>query len=64
MNFLCTLREAVTVLTSLSSGIGSGIESISLSFHTGFRLLFTTFVFIVCTGEKKEPRVMKQKGFA
>jgi hypothetical protein len=55
MNFLCTLREAVTVLTSLSSGIGSGIESISLSFHTGFRLLFTTFVFIVCTGEKKEP---------
>lgn len=41
------------ILTNLSSGMGSGIESISLSFHTGFRLLFITFVFIDYKGEKR-----------
>jgi hypothetical protein len=33
-------------LTSLRGGTGSGIESISLSFHIGFRVLLITLVFI------------------
>jgi len=37
--------EKLSVLTTLRGGMGSGIESISVSFHTGFKLFFITRVF-------------------
>lgn len=42
------LLSTEKALTSFKGGIFSGIDSISFSFHTGFRLFFITRVFTDC----------------
>lgn len=46
-------KHNVHNFTSFSGGTGSGIDSIRISFHSGFKLLFIVFVLTVYNREKK-----------